>query len=50
METETPRPSNAYRAYVLCILVLVYTFNFIDRQIVGILAIPIKEDLGLTDT
>jgi len=47
---ETPKPSNAYRAYVLCILVLVYTFNFIDRQIVGILAIPIKEDLGLTDT
>ena len=47
---ETPRSSNAYRAYVLCILVLVYTFNFIDRQIVGILAIPIKEDLGLTDT
>ena len=47
---ETTRPSNAYRAYVLCILVLVYTFNFIDRQIVGILAIPIKEDLGLTDT
>lgn len=47
---ETTRYSNAYRAYVLCILVLVYTFNFIDRQIVGILAIPIKEDLGLTDT
>ena len=47
---ETPRSSNAYRAYVLGILVLVYTFNFIDRQIVGILAIPIKEDLGLTDT
>ncbi len=47
---ETPRPSNAYRAYVLCILVLVYTFNFIDRQIIGILAIPIKEELGLTDT
>lgn len=32
------------------ILVLVYTFNFIDRQIVGILAVPIKTDLGLTDT
>jgi len=47
---ETQKPSNAYRAYVLGILVLVYTFNFIDRQIVGILAIPIKEDLGLTDT
>ena len=38
------------RAYVLFILVLVYTFNFIDRQIVGILAVPIKADLGLTDS
>jgi MFS family permease len=39
-----------YRVYVLVILLLVYTFNFIDRQIVGILAIPIKHELGLTDT
>ena len=38
------------RAYVLFILVVVYTFNFIDRQIVGILAVPIKADLGLTDS
>jgi len=38
------------RAYVLFILVLVYTFNFIDRQIIGILAVPIKTDLGLSDT
>jgi predicted MFS family arabinose efflux permease len=38
------------RAIVLLMLVLVYTFNFIDRQIVGILAVPIKADLGLTDT
>jgi predicted MFS family arabinose efflux permease len=35
---------------VLAMLVLVYTFNFIDRQIVGILAVPIKAELGLTDT
>jgi len=47
---ETPKPTSGYRAYVLFILVVVYTFNFIDRQIIGILAIPIKEDLGLTDT
>ena len=40
----------AYRAWVLFILVVVYTFNFIDRQIVGILAVPIKADLALTDT
>ena len=31
-------------------LILVYTFNFIDRQIVGILAGPIKAELGLSDT
>lgn len=41
--------SRAYRAYVLAMLVLVYTFNFIDRQIVAILAVPIKSDLGLSD-
>ena len=42
--------SPAYRAYVMCALVVVYTFNFIDRQIVGILAVPIKAELGLSDT
>jgi MFS family permease len=42
--------SAAYRAYVLFILVVVYTFNFIDRQIVGILAVPIKAELSLSDT
>ena len=38
------------RGYTLFILVLVYTFNFIDRQIIGILAVPIKADLSLSDT
>ncbi|MEQ8204667.1 MAG: MFS transporter [Woeseia sp.] len=47
---NTATESRAYRAYVMFILVVVYTFNFIDRQIVGILAIPIKADLALTDT
>ncbi|MBT8472132.1 MAG: MFS transporter, partial [Marinicaulis sp.] len=42
--------SSYYRAYVLFILVVVYTFNFIDRQIVGILAVPIKAELALSDT
>lgn len=42
--------SRTYRAYVLAMLVLVYTFNFIDRQIVAILAVPIKTDLKLTDS
>lgn len=41
--------SAAYRAWVLFILVVVYTFNFLDRQIIGILAIPIKAELHLSD-
>lgn len=35
---------------VLAILVLVYVLNLVDRLIIGILAVPIKADLGLTDT
>jgi MFS family permease len=42
--------SLTYRSYVLAVLVIVYTFNFIDRQIVGILAVPIKAELGLSDS
>lgn len=34
----------------LWILLVVYIFNFIDRQIVNILAEPIRRDLGLSDT
>jgi MFS family permease len=34
----------------LWLLLIVYIFNFLDRQIVNILAEPIKGDLGLTDT
>jgi len=50
MHNGREAPSTAYRLYVMVVLVVVYTFNFIDRQIVGILAVPIKADLGLTDT
>lgn len=42
--------SRGYSFYVLAILIVVYTFNFIDRVIVSILATPIKADLGLSDT
>lgn len=45
-----PPVSPAYRGVVLAMLLLVYTFNFLDRQILGILAGPIKAELGLSDT
>lgn len=35
---------------ILAMLLLVYTFNFLDRQILGILAEPIKTELRLSDT
>ena len=43
-------PSKNYRTFVLILLTVVYGFNFVDRQIVGILAPFIQEDLGLTNT
>ena len=44
-----PRVGSPYAKYVLGVLVLVYIFNFIDRQILSILAESIKADLGITD-
>ena len=38
-----------YRAYVLGALLVVYTFNFIDRVVIGIIQEPIKAEFGLTD-
>ena len=43
-------PSTRYRKYVLGILVVVYTLNFVDRQILAILAKPIQAELKLTDS
>ena len=34
---------------VLAMLLVVYIFNFIDRQILAILAAPIQADLDLSD-
>ena len=47
---ESPSPeASSYSWYVLVVLVVVYILNFIDRQILSILAVDIKADLGLTD-
>ena len=37
-------------AYPLAMLLVIYTLNFVDRQVIAILAAPIKEDLGLNNT
>ncbi|MDP2130662.1 MAG: MFS transporter [Erythrobacter sp.] len=48
----TPMNASGSRSVrvTLWILLIVYIFNFIDRQIVNILAEPIARDLGLSDT
>ncbi|MAV02327.1 MAG: MFS transporter [Rhodobacteraceae bacterium] len=43
-------PTKNYRTFALILLTIVYGFNFIDRQIVGILAPFIQTDLDLTNT
>ncbi len=48
-DRENPQPGPRYAWYVLTILVIVYVLNFVDRQIISILANDIKRDLGLTD-
>jgi MFS family permease len=47
--TAVPPASDAYRRYVLWLLLLIYIVNFIDRQVINILAEPIKNDLHLAD-
>jgi MFS family permease len=41
--------SPAYTRYAMGLLLGIYIVNFLDRQVVNILAEPIKEDLGLAD-
>ena len=45
-----PLVSAGFRRYALVVLLLVYTVSFLDRQIVTVLAEPIKNDLGISDT
>jgi MFS family permease len=47
--TDLARPQRR-ASLVLALLLLAYIFNFLDRQILGILAQPIKADLRLSDT
>jgi MFS family permease len=35
---------------VLLVLLVAYIFNFIDRNVIGVLAVPIRAEFGLSDT
>ena len=48
-QRDGPPVGGRYAAYVTVVLVIVYVFNFIDRQIITILAEEIKADIGISD-
>lgn len=47
---QSPTPTISNPRLLLWVLMIVYVLNFLDRQIVNILAEPISRDLGLSDT
>ena len=47
--TENPYANKSARYYAVAVLTLVYTFNFVDRQLLAILQESIKADLSLMD-
>ncbi len=48
--TGTSFGSPGYRFYVLVMLTLVYTLNFIDRNLLNVIAQPIIKEFGLNDS
>jgi MFS family permease len=47
---EEPYPSERYAWYVVGVLMVVYIFSFVDRQILALMVGPIQSDLGISDT
>lgn len=43
-------PSPAYGWYVTVVLLLGFTFSFVDRQVLNLLVEPIRKDLEISDT
>lgn len=50
MPNSTVVAKNNNRTLVLLLLTLVYAFNFVDRQIIGIVSPFIQEEMGLNDS
>ncbi len=43
-------PSRGYANWVLFLLLLAYVLNFVDRQVLAIVGLEVKQEMGLTDT
>ena len=49
MNDEAPTPTRAYSLWVLALLSLAYVLNFVDRQVLAIVAVDVKRELALSD-
>ena len=49
-ESEAPWPDARLAWYSVSVLMLAYTFSYIDRSILALMVGPIREDLGINDT
>lgn len=47
---ENEAKTSRRAGYTLAVLFVVYIFNFVDRQILSVLLVPIKAELGVSDT
>ena len=43
-------PSRGYANWVLFLLLLAYVLNFVDRQVLAIVALDVKQEMALSDT
>jgi MFS family permease len=44
------QPSRGYANWVLFLLLLAYILNFVDRQVLAIVGLEVKQEMGLSDT
>ena len=45
-----PYPSRPYAWWVVSVLTIAYILSFIDRQVISLMVVPIRRDLGISDT
>jgi predicted MFS family arabinose efflux permease len=50
MSEPAGAPSRAYANWVLFLLLLAYILNFVDRQVLAIVGLDVKQEMGLSDT
>ena len=49
-EKPTLRSGSGYPAYVLAVLLITYILNFVDRQLLALAAVDVRDELGLSNT